>query len=64
MASRRPARPLAAPGTSPSTSSTRACARHAESTLPHSRLRSSGRGPHDAAPSPTEIHQKDPSQDG
>ncbi|MER5223969.1 transposase [Streptomyces flaveus] len=30
--SRRPARPLAAPGTSPSTSSTRACTRHAEST--------------------------------
>ncbi|GCB46497.1 oligopeptide transport ATP-binding protein oppF [Streptomyces sp. NL15-2K] len=30
--SRRPARTLAAPGTDPSTSSTRACARHAEST--------------------------------
>ncbi|MEU5596538.1 chorismate-binding protein [Streptomyces sp. NPDC020298] len=31
-ARRRPARTLAAPGTSPSTSSTRACTRHAEST--------------------------------
>ncbi|WP_406472400.1 non-ribosomal peptide synthetase [Streptomyces sp. NBC_01615] len=55
-AGRRPARsptasrawevpPLAAPGESPSTSSTRASARHAESTLPHSRLRSSGGTP-------------------
>nr|WP_238431814.1 SWIM zinc finger family protein [Streptomyces cavernae] len=37
--------PLGAPGESPSTSSTRTSARHAESTLPHSRLRSSGGTP-------------------
>ncbi|MXM66997.1 hypothetical protein GR925_27105 [Streptomyces sp. HUCO-GS316] len=43
--SRRPARPLAAPAGSPSTSSTRTSGRHAESTLPHSRLRSGGGTP-------------------
>ncbi|UJV45005.1 hypothetical protein CVT30_38775 [Streptomyces sp. AMCC400023] len=48
--SRRPARPLAAPAENPSTSGTRAFGRHTESTLPHARLRSRGRCPHDAAP--------------
>ncbi|BBC36504.1 hypothetical protein SGFS_077980 [Streptomyces graminofaciens] len=48
-AARRHAHTLTAPDTDPRTTSTRACARHAESTLPHSRLRSSGRYPHAAA---------------
>ncbi|MCF1595469.1 glycosyltransferase family 39 protein [Streptomyces muensis] len=44
-AGRRLARPLAAPGESPRTTSTRASARHAESTLPHARTTSRGGTP-------------------
>ncbi|MCX5055505.1 transposase [Streptomyces sp. NBC_00201] len=46
-APRRPAHALAAPDTGPSTSGTRACTRHAENTLPHSR-----RSPNDGTPMP------------
>ncbi|MGW0825944.1 (2,3-dihydroxybenzoyl)adenylate synthase [Streptomyces sp. NPDC002845] len=49
---RRLARTLAAPGESPSESSTRAFARHAESTLPHARTRARAGAPPSPPPGP------------
>ncbi|MDL5199033.1 carboxylesterase family protein [Streptomyces sp. ALI-76-A] len=59
--SRRPARPLAAPAESPSTSSTRACGRHAESThrtplLDGQTLPAAALGPHPPAELATVMH--------
>ncbi|MGI5193261.1 XdhC family protein [Streptomyces sp. CA-288835] len=44
--------PLAAPAESPSTSSTRASGRHADSTLPHARTRARAGGPPSPPPGP------------